>query len=212
MGLIETLRVENGVCELLALHQARLRQSAADLHIQTDETRLWQDLQAACASEWAEGVWRVKCSIAADGSHDWQAAPLAALAGAQSVCIAEAVLPKYDVLRRYKTQVREQLDAVWQQAAEQGAFDGLLFNTDGVLLEGGRSNVFVEIDGVWYTPALDLDVLNGVMRQAVMAEPLRFGFEGGVQESRSMTREGLQAATRIRLSNALRGVFEVSLM
>ena len=50
------------------------------------------------------------------------------------------------------------------------------------------------------------------MRQAVMAEPLRFGFEGGVQESRSMTREGLHAATRIRLSNALRGVFEVSLM
>ena len=211
VGLIETLRVENGVCELLPLHQARLQQSAADLHIAIDESRLWQDLQAACETEWAEGVWRVKCSIAADGSHDWQAAPLATLEGAQSVCMAEAILPKRDVLRRYKTQVREQFDAVWQQAAEQGAFDGLLFNADGVLLEGGRSNVFVQIDGVWYTPALDLDVLNGVMRQAVMAEPLRFGFDGGIQESRSITRQDLQAATQIRLSNALRGVFAVAL-
>ena len=211
VGLIETLRVENGVCELLALHQARLQQSAADLHIAIDENRLWQDLQAACETEWAEGVWRVKCSIDADGSHVWQAAPLAALEGAQSVCMAEAVLPKHDVLRRYKTQAREQFDAVWQQAAEQGAFDGLLFNDDGVLLEGGRSNVFVQINGVWYTPALDLDVLNGVMRQAVMAEPLRFGFDGGIQESHSITRQNLQAATQIRLSNALRGVFAVTL-
>ena len=70
----------------------------------------------------------------------------------------------------------------------------------------------MEIDGAWYTPALDLDVLNGVMRQAVMAEPERFGFTGGIQESRSITRKDLQAATQIRLSNALRGVFEVSLM
>ena len=115
------------------------------------------------------------------------------------------------MLRRYKTQAREQFDAVWQQAAGQGAFDGLLFNADGVLLEGGRSNVFVQINGVWYTPALDLDVLNGVMRQAVMAEPLRFGFDGGIQESRSITRQDLQAATQIRLSNALRGVFAVAL-
>ena len=49
------------------------------------------------------------------------------------------------------------------------------------------------------------------MRQAVMAEPLRFGFDGDIQESRSITRQDLHAATQIRLSNALRGVFAVAL-
>lgn len=104
----------------------------------------------------------MKCSIAADGSHDWQAAPLAALEGAQSVRMAEVGIAQTRCVAPLQNpSARAVRCGVVQQAAEQGAFDGLLFNVDGVLLEGGRSNVFVEIEGAWYTPALDLDVLNG---------------------------------------------------
>ncbi len=38
------------------------------------------------------------------------------------------------------------------------------FNTEGCLLEGGRSNVFVRFGSEWHTPPLSLDILNGVMR------------------------------------------------
>ncbi|UOO90407.1 bifunctional anthranilate synthase component I family protein/aminotransferase class IV [Vitreoscilla massiliensis] len=212
VGVFETLRVENGRCELLALHQARLQQSVRDLHIVCDVNALWQDLQAACESEWAQGLWRVKCAVAADGQYAITAAAMVDFEAPQTVCLSEQVLPNQDVLRRYKTTMRTQFDKVWQGAVELGAFDGLLFNQDGFLLEGGRSNVFIELDGQWYTPSTDLDILNGVMRQAILQNPAQYGFTGRIIERADIGRAEVLAATRIRLSNALRGVFAVGLV
>ncbi|SUA25025.1 para-aminobenzoate synthase component I [Neisseria gonorrhoeae] len=70
-----------------------------------------------------------------------------------------------------QTTHRAIFDQAWQTAETQGAFDSLFFNSDGILLEGGRSNVFVKHRGQWLTPSLDLDILNGIMRQAVSDEP-----------------------------------------
>ena len=212
VGVFETLRLENGRCDLLPLHQVRLHQSVRDLHIHCDEQQLWHDLQAACVSTWAQGVWRVKCAVAADGQYAITAAALEDFETAQTVCLSTQTMPNRDVLRRYKTTARTQLDRVWQQAAEVGAFDGLLFNQEGFLLEGGRSNVFVELDGQWYTPSLSLDILNGVMRQSIMAAPQQYGFTGRIIERADIGRAEVMAATRLRLSNALRGVLEVGLV
>ncbi|MDU6658424.1 MAG: aminotransferase class IV, partial [Neisseria mucosa] len=87
--------------------------------------------------------------------------------------------------------------------------DSLFFNSDGLLLEGGRSNVFIKYQGQWFTPSLDLDILNGVMRQAVLKQPRLLGVDT-IKETR-ITRSMLENAEEIRLSNALRGVFAVSL-
>lgn len=211
VGLIETMRVENGVCALLPLHQQRLHQSLRDLQIACDEEGLWQSLQDACRTQYAQGVWRVKCEVNAEGVFSFTAAALTQLKGAQFVQVASGEFSNRDVLRRYKTTHRQQFDAVWQQAERQGAFDGLMFNQAGYLLEGGRSNVFIQINGQWYTPALGLDILNGVMRQAILAQPEQYGFVGGVVESEEISLSMLQQTTRICLSNALRGVIEVSL-
>ena len=75
--------------------------------------------------------------------------------------MSEHILSRRDYLRRFKTTHREIFDQAWKTAEGQGAFDSLLFNSDGLLLEGGRSNVFVKYQGQWLTPSLDLDILNG---------------------------------------------------
>ena len=77
----------------------------------------------------------------------------------------------YGLLCRFKTTRRTLYSQAWQTAETQGAFDSPVFNSDGILLEGGRSNVFVKYQGQWLTPSLDLDILNGVMRQAVLQHP-----------------------------------------
>ena len=137
-------------------------------------------------------------------------AAVSELDGQQYVILSEHTLSQRDYLRRFKTTRREIFDQAWQTAEGQGAFDSLFLNSDGLLLEGGRSNVFVKYQGQWLTPSLDLDILNGVMRQVVLRQPQLYLGADTIRETH-ITRAMLENAEEIRLSNALRSVFAVSL-
>lgn len=207
-GIFETLRAEQGRCALLPLHLARLAQSAHALNLPLPE-----DAEArirACLAALPASPCRVKISLNASDGLTFHHAALDELPANQSVLLSDTVLPRRDYLRRFKTDRRATYDAAWQAAAQQGAFDALFFNEDGWLLEGGRSNVFVKHQGRWLTPALDLDILNGVMRQTVLANPQTHLGANRVEEAR-ISRAMLAEAEAIRLSNALRGVFAVKL-
>jgi para-aminobenzoate synthetase / 4-amino-4-deoxychorismate lyase len=59
-------------------------------------------------------------------------------------------------------------DQAWRAAEEQGAFDVLFFNETGELTESGRSNVFVNVDGHWWTAPVSSGLLPGVKRSVVL--------------------------------------------
>ena len=61
------------------------------------------------------------------------------------------------------------------------------------------------------TPSLDLDILNGIMRQAVLQQLQTYLGADTIIETH-ITRDMLERAEEIRLSNALRGVFEADLV
>ena len=206
-GIFETMRVENRQCRLLDLHLGRLKTSAQALNLPLPddcETRIRQYI-----ADLPDGLFRLKAELVSDDlilSH----AATAELSAPQRVIPAPQPLPRRDYLRRFKTTRRALYDHAWQAAETQGAFDSLFFNSDGLLLEGGRSNVFVKYQGQWLTPSLDLDILNGVMRQAVLQQPQTYLGANAVIETH-ITRGMLEHAEEIRLSNALRGVFEADL-
>ena len=207
-GIFETMRVENRQCRLLDLHLGRLKTSAQALNLplpDDGETRIRQYI-----ADLPDGLFRLKAELVSDGlilSH----AATAELPAPQRIIPAPQPLPRRDYLRRFKTTRRALYDQAWQTAETQGAFDSLFFNSDGLLLEGGRSNVFVKYQGQWLTPSLDLDILNGVMRQAVLQQPQTYLGADAVIETH-ITRAMLEHAEEIRLSNALRGVFEAEWM
>ena len=207
-GIFETIRVENKQCRLLDLHLGRLKTSAQALNLPLPddcETRIRQYI-----ADLPDGLFRLKAELVSDGlilSH----AATAELPAPQRVIFAPQSLPRRDYLRRFKTTRRTLYDQAWQTAETQGAFDSLFFNSDGLLLEGGRSNVFVKYQGQWLTPSLDLDILNGVMRQAVLQQPQTYLGANAVIETH-ITRDMLEHTEEIRLSNALRGVFEADLV
>lgn len=206
-GIFETLRVENRRCALLDRHLCRLKAAAQALNLPLPDGCENQIKQYI--AHLPDGAFRVKALLASDGislSH----AVLNHLADKQRVIISPAVLPAQNYLRRFKTTHRALFDQAWQTAETQGAFDSLFFNSDGILLEGGRSNVFVKHRGQWLTPSLDLDILNGIMRQTVLDEPQKYLHTNQVIETH-ITQKTLQEAEEIRLSNALRGVFAVAL-
>lgn len=206
-GIFETLRVENRQCALLDRHLCRLKAAAQALNLPLPDGCENQIKQYI--ADLPDGVFRVKALLASDGislSH----AVLNHLADKQRVIISPTILPAQNYLRRFKTTCRTVFDQAWQTAETQGAFDSLFFNSDGILLEGGRSNVFIKHRGQWLTPSLDLDILNGIMRQAVLDEPQKYLQTNQVIETH-ITQKTLQEAEEIRLSNALRGVFAAAL-
>ena len=205
-GIFETMRVEDKQCRLLDLHLGRLNSSAQALNLPWPQNAIEQIQHYIDALP--NGLFRVKAALFSDGlalSH----AAVSELSEQQYVILSEHTLSQRDYLRRFKTTRREMFDQAWKTAEVQGAFDSLFFNSDGLLLEGGRSNVFIKYQGQWLTPSLNLDILNGVMRQAVLKQPQLLGADT-IKETR-ITRSMLKNAEEIRLSNALRGVFAVSL-
>ena len=207
-GVFETLRAEGGQCALLSLHLERLQEAAAALNLRLPPDaaqQIGRYLQALPDA----APYRVKVLLDSDGLRLSHAA-CTPLHGAQFALMAPQALPLRDYLRRFKTTRRAVYDAGWQQAEQQGAFDSLFFNTEGHLLEGGRSNVFVRFGSEWHTPPLDLDILNGVMRRAVLAEPQRYLNTAHIFERR-ITQAQLRQADEIVLCNALRGLIRVGL-
>lgn len=206
-GIFETLRVENRQCALLDRHLCRLKAAAQALNLPLPDGCENQIKQYI--ARLPDGVFRVKALLTSDGIS-LSRAVLNHLADKQRVIISPTVLSAQNYLRRFKTTYRALFDQAWQTAETQGAFDSLFFNSDGILLEGGRSNVFVKYQGQWLTPSLDLDILNGVMRQAVLDESQKYLHTNQVIETH-ITQKTLQEAEEIRLSNALRGVFAAAL-
>ncbi|HGO9180766.1 TPA: chorismate-binding protein [Neisseria meningitidis] len=206
-GIFETLRAENGRCTLLDRHLCRLKTSAQALNLPLPDGCENQIKQYI--ADLPDGAFRVKALLASDGIS-LSRAVLNRLTDKQRVIISPTILPAQNYLRRFKTTCRTVFDQAWQTAETQGAFDSLFFNSDGILLEGGRINVFVKHRGQWLTPSLDLDILNGIMRQAVLDEPQKYLQTNQVIETH-ITQKTLQEAEEIRLSNALRGVFAAAL-
>ena len=100
----------------------------------------------------------------------------------------------------HKWADRRALDAVpgpWSPVC-----DPLLTEPDGTLLETGRANVFLVLDGVVLTPAADGRILPGVMRARVVAALRASGRE--VRE-RDITLAEAARATEVFVTNALRG-------
>ena len=184
----------------LDLHLARLSASARYFGLPFDATAAHTLVVDACLGLPPEGgVHRLRLSLEPQGELTITSAPLAPLHEPVRLLLADAPTASSDVFLRHKTSIRTRYDAAWRSAEAQGAFDALFFNERGELTEGGRSNVFVLLDGVWCTPPVACGLLPGVMRAVMLAAPAWHAVE------RVITRDMLERAQGIVVCNALRG-------
>jgi para-aminobenzoate synthetase/4-amino-4-deoxychorismate lyase len=183
-------------------HSERLSRSAEQFGFPLDHEALKKLTDEQCAGFEAGVDYRLRIALGKSGATSLTSAPIAPLAGPiVDVLLASehgfSACSSLDPLLRHKTTRREEYDRAWREAEAQGAFDMLFFNERDELTEGGRTNVFVELDGRWWTPPLDAGVLPGVMR-GVLIEELAAG-------ERSLKREDLDRAESLMVCNALRG-------
>ncbi|WP_175882175.1 bifunctional anthranilate synthase component I family protein/class IV aminotransferase [Burkholderia sp. BCC0044] len=191
-------------------HLARLQRSADVFGFRFDADALRREIDARCAALDGDGAYRMKLALAKDGTIEIVAAPLKPLpAGPVGVMLAAAhgFAPTHtdDALLLHKTTRRAEYDRAWQAAEALGAFDMLFVNERGEVTEGGRSNLFVKLDGQWMTPPLSCGVLPGVMRGVLLDDPAF----GAVE--RVVTLDDLARAQALLLTNALRGALDAVL-
>ncbi|VWD25619.1 chorismate-binding protein [Burkholderia lata] len=191
-------------------HLARLQRSADAFGFRFDTDALRREIDARCAALDGGGAYRMKLALAKDGTIEIVAAPLKPLpAGPVGVLLASAhgfaPTRASDALLLHKTTRRAEYDRAWQAAEALGGFDMLFVNERDEVTEGGRSNLFVKLDGQWVTPPLESGVLPGVMR-GVLLDDREFG-----ATERVVTRDDLARAEALLLTNALRGALDAVL-
>ncbi|AMP01095.1 aminodeoxychorismate synthase, component I [Collimonas arenae] len=193
-------------CRHLDLHLQRLQASAVYFGFPFNESILRAAVQAHCASLSDAVPQRLRLTLSAGGNCSLESADLGTLEMPVKLLIAQTLTHSDDLFLRHKTTLRQCYDQAWQDAAQLGAFDMLFFNREGELTEGGRSSVFVKLDGHWYTPPLRSGLLPGVMRSIVLNDPAWNAVE------RSLGLEDLLAAEQIMVCNALRGTMPATLL
>ncbi|MFM0741324.1 aminodeoxychorismate synthase component I [Paraburkholderia xenovorans] len=206
--LFETMYAtkEEGVRHL-SRHLARLSASAAVLGFKLDEKEngIRAQLKAKCESLPAHIPYRIRVALSKNGATQLTAVALKPL---EEPTVGVLLGPDHDFaateaddpLLRHKTTRRAEYDRGWREAEAKGAFDTLFFNERGELTEGGRSNVFVKLDGRWWTPPLESGVLPGVMRSVMLEEDRELQ-----AAERVLTRADLSNAEALLICNALRG-------
>jgi para-aminobenzoate synthetase / 4-amino-4-deoxychorismate lyase len=198
--LFETMQATHaGGCHHFDRHLQRLRASAAYFGFAYDEEKIRAAIAEVIGQLDASGGHRLRLALDFAGDYKIQHAPLAALTEPVRILLAPQPTCAEDIFLRHKTTVRDRYDAAWRAAEARGAFDMLFFNESGELTEGARSNVFVKLDGHWYTPPLSAGLLPGVMRAVLLDDPAMQAAE------RRLTREDLHAAQEVIVCNALRG-------
>lgn len=190
-------------------------EAALDAALGLDPTRLPAELAGSALAEppppdeagRLDSPRRLRLDLHPSGRLDTRSATLAplpaALHDAQGrIRLRRAALALPDLphpLAAHKTSRRQHYDDAVRAAEAADAFDALFFTADGRLVEGGRSSVFVRLDGRWYTPPVADGALPGVMRAALLADPAL-----GARE-RSITAAELARAEALIVCNALRG-------
>ena len=208
-SLIETIRYERGVgFHLLERHLARLQSSAAHFGYPFSREKTLAALDEEAARVEAP-VAMVRLLLAEDGAITVTSTPieLPTKGTVWRFVISDQRLDEKDPFFYHKTTRRQFYDREMErQKALTGCDEVVFLNKKGELTEGTRTNLFIEIDGRLFTPALTCGLLPGTLREELLDLPRAAASEA------ILTPQDLLDADRIYLGNSVRGLIRAELL
>ncbi|MDD5285466.1 MAG: aminodeoxychorismate synthase component I [Desulfuromonadaceae bacterium] len=193
-GLIESLRLENGVYTLLNRHLARLEASANYFGFVFDQKSVRQELLNHAKE--MPGLCKTRLLLSPDGSVGIISEPLTVDSGTPlRIAVSDVRVDSSDRFRYHKTTRRELIDTARSARPE---CDELLFlNERGELTEGSYHTLVVKLDGHLLTPPISSGLLPGVLREELL--------ERGKISERILYPDDLKRAGELWLVNSVRG-------
>ena len=201
--LIETIRWERGLgFHLLERHLVRLQSSAVHFGYPYERGKVLGALSAEVEKLDAD-VHMVRLLLAEDGAITVTSTRIE-LPSRYTVwrfAISDQRVDEKDPLFFHKTTRRQFYDREMErQKAATGCDEVVFLNKKGELTEGTRTNLFLELDGRLFTPALTCGLLPGTLREELIDLPRAAASEA------ILTLADLARADRIYLGNSVRGL------
>jgi branched-chain amino acid aminotransferase len=213
-GVFETMKVENGVLHLAPYHFDRLFTSLQLLQIRTSfsAASLTENILQLCAANGCSGRARVRLAVFRTDTGDG------------GYCIEALELPEEKVLWNevgwtidVYPYARKAMDMFANlksanylpyvmadlYAKEKGLDEALVLNSQNLLCDASKANVFLVKEGEIRTPALHQGCVNGVMRRYVVEELKKKGY---VVKQAALSQTDLEDADEMFLTNALQGI------
>ncbi len=103
----------------------------------------------------------------------------------------------------FKTTRRDLYNKEYARAIEQGLFEHIFQNEEGVVTEGCITNIIIYSKGRYKTPPVACGLLPGIMRGRLLADKTRPVFEEVLSEN------DVRAAEAVYVCNSVRGVVRV---
>jgi branched-subunit amino acid aminotransferase/4-amino-4-deoxychorismate lyase len=218
--LFETIRVMDGVAQLMGLHYNRLKQSAAVLKYETNLTmNQFEQAVQQCVAESGLQKARVRFVLHrnATGFYTPDAHQTHYFAEAFSWEVPAAQKPLTAGVYTDNFKPCTELSSLKSgngllyvmagiYARERGWDDAIILNEHGCICEATASNIFMVKQEKVYTPALTEGCVAGVMRAHTLSQLRHADYE--VEET-VISMEQLLDADAVFLTNALRGISHV---
>ncbi|VAW77247.1 Aminodeoxychorismate lyase [hydrothermal vent metagenome] len=221
-GLFETLAVQSGEARFLARHIARLAAGCERLGFPAIDWQLIRDEIKALIADRHTGV--VKLIVTRGSSQrgyagnsnapvrrilcfsdfpQWPGNPASRGIRARLCRTQLAIQPQLAGLKHLNRLEQVLARREWQ---DETVREGLLCDTQGQMIEGTMSNLFLVNDGVLQTPRLDACGVAGIMRSVIIdiAAATSIPVETG-----SFSRQDVQQADEVFVCNSLIGIWPV---
>jgi len=208
---LETMRLEDGEFARAGRHLARMQRTARHFGLAWSADAAKANL-FDIARHHPRGAWRVRLTLARDGTFLHTAQPLSAPASTDPSAPLRVALARTPIDTRgpaaefiqHKTTRREVYQA-FLDTQPADCVDVVLFNRDGELTEGCLTNLALQRapDGPWLTPRAEAGLLPGTLREELLEQ-------GRLREAR-LTLDDLRRAHALAIFNGVRGWREVRL-
>ncbi|MBL4836610.1 MAG: aminodeoxychorismate synthase component I [Kordiimonadaceae bacterium] len=210
-SLIETMRVQSGKLNNLSRHMARLADSARYFDIPLVSAKVENSLNAFIATlPTTQRIHKVRLLLDKSGHVSLSAEEIEASSEIQAaepltICLSALPTDSANAFLFHKTTNRAFYNAAFATAQFLGHADILFMNEKGQLTEGAISTLYVEMQGILYTPPIHDGLLAGTHRADLLAT------RDDIQV-RTITQTELELADALYIGNAVRGLRKVTLV
>ena len=186
--IIETMKIEDGKILFEQEHFLRMKNTAKHYNYPFDLKKFIINRENNCI---------VRILLDKFGNFEIEYKLFAEVAS-NKIKLSSLTVSSEDEFLLYKTTMRPYYNVDYSDC-----FDEIFFNEKDELTEGSRSNIFIEKDGILFTPPVKCGLLNGIYRQNLL--------DNKKCTEKILYKKDLLNADKIYCTNSVRGIVEVVL-